>query len=126
MTYQRRPSTHPFRQSRPRQISIPYGEVMRFCRRWRIRRLALFGSVLRPDDFRDDSDIDMLATFAPDSPHTLLDLVQMESDLSHIFGRRVDLGEREAVDSDTNAVRRQSILSSQKVIFDENRPRASD
>ena len=125
MTHQRRPSTHPFRQSRPRHIAIPYGEIMRFCRRWHIIRLALFGSVLR-DDFRDDSDIDVLATFAPDSPHTLLDLVLMESDLSHIFRRRVDLGEREAVEADTNSVRRESILSSQKVIFDENRPRASD
>jgi len=105
-------------------VSIPYGEVMRFCRRWQIIRLALFGSVLR-EDFRPDSDIDMLATFAPESLHTLLDLVQMESDLSHIFGRRVDLGEREAVESDTNLMRRQSILSSQQVIFDENRPSAS-
>ena len=107
-------------------ITIPYDALAHFCRQRKILRLALFGSVLRPKDFGEDSDIDMLATFAPESQHTLLDLVQMESDLSHLFGRRVDLGEREAVDADTNPIRRQSILASQRVIFDENRPRTSD
>lgn len=116
--HQRRPSNHPFRQNHPRQISIPYGEVLHFCRRWKIIRLALFGSVLRKD-FRHDSDVDILATFAPESSHTLLDLVQMETELSHILGRRVDLGEREAVDNDTNVLRRESILTSQKVIHED-------
>ncbi|MCU0476281.1 MAG: nucleotidyltransferase domain-containing protein [Anaerolineae bacterium] len=106
------------RHPHPHSLTIPHAEVAAFCRRWGIVRLALFGSALRPQDFRHDSDIDLLATFAPDSRHTLLDLVQMEGDLSDLFGRRVDLGEREAVEFDTNPARRQSILADQVVIYE--------
>lgn len=119
--HRRRPHTHPFRQNHPRQLHIPYGDVARFCRRWGMTELALFGSVLRAD-FHPESDVDMLATFAPNTQHTLFDLVEMESQLSDIIGRRVDLGERSAVESDTNLLRRQSILSTLKVIY-EDRPR---
>jgi predicted nucleotidyltransferase len=45
---------------------VPRTALALFCRRWRITELALFGSVLRPD-FRPDSDLDLLVTFAPDA-----------------------------------------------------------
>ncbi len=118
----------PRRQIRPahmRHLPIAYGEVRAFCLRWQIVQLALFGSALRPADFHTDSDVDVLATFSPHSRHTLLDLVQMEAQLSDIIGRRVDLGEREAVERDSNLLRRQSILSELKVIY-EDRPRPSN
>jgi uncharacterized protein len=71
------------------QIAIPSDKVEEFCRRHHIRRLALFGSVLR-GDFGPDSDIDVLVEFEPG--HTPgLQFFAMQDELSEIFGRRVDL-----------------------------------
>jgi len=71
------------------RIEIPAERVREFCRRHHIRRLALFGSVLR-DDFRPDSDVDVIVEFEPS--HTPgLDFFAMQEELSAIFGRRVDL-----------------------------------
>jgi predicted nucleotidyltransferase len=78
--------------------------------------LALFGSVLR-DDFRPDSDVDVLVTFAPEAHHGLFDLVDMEDELSVIFGRRVDLVERPGVERSENYIRRRSILRSAQPVY---------
>ena len=64
----------PFRQS---------GSISKFCRRWKIAELRVFGSALR-EDFRRDSDLDLLVTFAPDADPSLLDHVAMEEELSGI------------------------------------------
>ena len=65
--------------------------LARLCRRHRIRRLALFGSVLKGTD-RPDSDIDLLAEFEPDATPGLLRLAAIEAEFSALFGgRRVDL-----------------------------------
>lgn len=61
-----------------------------FCRRHHIRKLALFGSVLR-EDFRPDSDVDVLIWFAQDARVGFFELAQMERELSSYFGREVDL-----------------------------------
>jgi len=72
-------------------------EVASFCRKHHIRWLALFGSVLR-DDFRDDSDIDVLVEFDPERIVTFFDLHDMEKELSRLFGgRKVDLVTRPAL-----------------------------
>jgi len=95
--------------------------ITRFCHRWGITKLQMFGSALR-DDFREDSDIDMVATFEPDTQHTLLDLVRMERELSNLYGRRpVDLGDYDAVQNDHNDVRRESILKTLETIYEERR-----
>lgn len=60
-----------------------------FCRKHHIRRLALFGSVLR-DDFGPDSDVDVLVEFEPQHVPGLT-FFAMESELSEILGRKVDL-----------------------------------
>jgi len=52
------------------KLVVPIDRIAEFCRRWKITELALFGSVLR-DDFRPDSDVDVLVTFAPDAPWSL-------------------------------------------------------
>ncbi|HUG13682.1 MAG TPA: nucleotidyltransferase domain-containing protein [Thermomicrobiales bacterium] len=71
------------------RIPIPRDEVEAFCRRHRIRWLALFGSVLR-DDFTDDSDIDVLVEFEPD--HRVgWEFFDIERELSDILGRKADL-----------------------------------
>lgn len=71
-------------------ISIPSEALSEFCRRNRVRRLSLFGSVLR-DDFRPESDVDMLVEFEPRAAVGLLDLAGMEIELSEMIGRKVDL-----------------------------------
>jgi predicted nucleotidyltransferase len=98
------------------RIEIPYERIAAFCRRWKITELALFGSVLR-EDFRPDSDVDVLVTFAPDHRWTLFDLVRMEDELSSILGRSVDLVEREAVERSPNYIRRKAILSSLEPVY---------
>ena len=72
------------------RIVVDRERLAAFCRRHRIRRLALFGSVLR-DDFRPDSDVDVLVEFAPDHPVGLIRLAGIERELSALLGRRVDL-----------------------------------
>jgi len=61
------------------QIQIPENQIADFCRRWKITEFALFGSVLR-DDFRHDSDIDVLVTFVPDFRYTFADYLQMQAE----------------------------------------------
>lgn len=92
---------------------IDSNRITDFCRRWRITELALFGSAIR-DDFRPESDVDVLVTFEPDAPWTLWDLSRMRMELEEIFGREVDLVEKKAL---RNPFRRQAILSNQRVIY---------
>ena len=71
------------------RIEIPQAEIDAFCRRNHIRRLALFGSVLR-DDFTPNSDVDVLVEFEPGKTPGLA-FFGMQDELSEILGRRVDL-----------------------------------
>ena len=71
------------------RIDIPKDKIADFCRKWRIVEFALFGSVLR-EDFRPDSDVDVLVEFAPGCVPGLA-FFTMEAELSEILGRRVDL-----------------------------------
>ena len=71
-------------------LTIPIGEIRAFCERHPIRRLALFGSVLR-DDFSPDSDVDVLVEFVPDSGVTYLDMAAMQEELAALLGRSVEL-----------------------------------
>jgi predicted nucleotidyltransferase len=84
-----------------------------FCRKWRVRELALFGSALR-DDFRADSDLDVLVSFDPNAGWSLLDLVTMREELEALVGRHVDLVEQEAL---RNPYRRAAILKSKRVLY---------
>jgi predicted nucleotidyltransferase len=98
------------------KISIPRQKISAFCRRWKVTEFSLFGSILR-DDFRPDSDVDVLVTFAPDSRVSLFDLVRMEDELKNLFGRDVDLVERAAIEKSENYIRRKSILSNTQVVY---------
>jgi hypothetical protein len=75
-----------------RNINLPKGELAELCRRRHIRKMSLFGSVLR-DDFRPDSDIDVLVEFEPG--HTVgFEILDIEEELSRLFGgQRVDIVE---------------------------------
>jgi uncharacterized protein len=93
--------------------TIDPDQIADFCRRWKVTELALFGSILR-EDFRPDSDVDVLVTFEPGAPWTLWDLSRMRIELEAIFGREVDLVEKKAL---RNPLRRQAILANQHVVY---------
>ncbi len=98
------------------KIEVPQDKVADFCRRWKISEFALFGSVLR-DDFRPDSDIDVLVTFASDARWGLFALYEMEQELKKIFGREVDLVSRRGIEASRNYIRRKAILRSAEVVY---------
>lgn len=101
-----------------RHVSASRAGVTKVCRRWGIIKLAMFGSVLTRH-FHRDSDIDMVATFRDSTQHTLLDVVRIERELGGLYRRRVDLGDYEAVLLDPNPMRRQDILDTMKVVYEE-------
>jgi len=72
-----------------KNLTIPKDKIADFCHRHHIRKLALFGSVLR-GDFRPDSDIDVLVEFEPGHVPGLA-FFGMETELSHLLGRKVEL-----------------------------------
>ena len=95
-------------------IDFPTAKLAEVCRRWQVRELSLFGSVLR-EDFGPQSDIDVLVSFTDDAPWSLWDLTRFQDELSVLFGRPVDLIEREGL---RNPFRRSAILSTRRVVYD--------
>ena len=91
-------------------------QIGRFCQQRGIARLELFGSALR-DDFRGDSDVDLLATLSSDAHPTLLDWADMQEKLAELFGRPVDLVSRRAIERSRNRYRKHSILSTATPIY---------
>ncbi|MCX6376398.1 MAG: nucleotidyltransferase domain-containing protein [Armatimonadetes bacterium] len=94
-------------------IDVPDDEIADFCRRWKVRQLALFGSVLR-EDFQSDSDVDVLVTFVPGANISLFDLGAMQQELEAMFGRHVDLVEEAGL---RNPFRRRSILKNREIVY---------
>lgn len=94
-------------------IDIPEKQLGQFCLKWKVKELSLFGSVLR-DDFRPDSDIDVLVSFAPNAPWSLFDLAQMQEELKGIWGREIDLVEKEAL---RNPFRKHEILNHREIVY---------
>ena len=74
----------------PARLPIDRDMIAAFCQRHRIRKLSLFGSVLR-DDFGPDSDVDVLVEFEPDAVPGLLRLAHMQNELTDMLGREVQL-----------------------------------
>lgn len=97
-------------------ISLSRDAVTAFCLKWGVSELALFGSVLR-EDFRPESDVDVLVRFKDQVRPTLFDMVRMQNELEGIIGRKVDLVSRRAVEKSRNDFRRNAILQSAEVIY---------
>ena len=72
------------------RIKLPNGRIAEFCKRHRIRKLSLFGSVLR-GDFGLESDVDVLVEFEPGTRMGLITFSGLELELGEIIGRKVDL-----------------------------------
>ncbi|MEO8541887.1 MAG: nucleotidyltransferase domain-containing protein [bacterium] len=87
-----------------------------FCEKWGVAELAVFGSVLR-DDFRPDSDIDFLVTWALGVRRTWKDIWAMKLELEATFGREVGIAQRHVVEIDHNPIRRKNILSSARTLY---------
>lgn len=95
-------------------LEIPTAEIVAFCRRYKIRELALFGSVLRPD-FTQESDVDVLIDFEPgaDETLTLIDLAGMQLELSNLLQRQADLVLREGL----KPLIKDEVLNSLQVVY---------
>jgi uncharacterized protein len=102
-------------------IDLPMKPIAEFCDRWQVTEFALFGSVLR-DDFRPDSDIDVMVQFHPEAHPTFSTLDQMEAALKAIFHREIDLITRHSIETSRNYLRRQEILSTAQVIYESRSP----
>lgn len=96
------------------RIDIPQGPLARICKKYHIRRLALFGSVLG-DHFGPDSDVDMLVVFDPEHVPGLLGLARLERELSQVVGRRVDV----RTPADLSRYFRDDVLSQAQTQYEE-------
>src|SRR5688572_9659809 len=110
------PDEHAWPPDVTARIALDEAALAAFCDRWRVAALELFGSVIR-DDFRPDSDVDVLVTFQPDANWGLLEHAAMEDELATLVGRPVDLLSRRAVERGANPIRRESILESAVTLF---------
>jgi len=87
-----------------------------FCKKWKIVEFSLFGSVLT-NDFRPDSDVDVMVKFAPEANVGLFEMVDVEDELAAIIGRNVDIVTRPAVERSENYIMRRSILSGTRTFY---------
>lgn len=95
------------------RLGVDPERIAEFCRKWQIKELSLFGSALG-DDFRPDSDVDLLVTFAQPVRWTLWDFIDMKEELEAMFSRSVDLLTEKSL---KNPFRRHSILTSRRAIY---------
>lgn len=98
------------------KLKISDKKLADFYRRWEIVEFAIFGSAPR-EDFRSDSDVDVLVTFSPTAHPTLFDMARMNDALSLILGRIVDLVSKPGIAASKNYLRRNAILDSAQVIY---------
>ena len=95
------------------RMDIQRDKIETFCRKWKVREFSLFGSVLT-EDFRADSDVDVLVVYEEDAEWDLWDHLHAEEELKQLFGRKVDLVQKSAV---KNPFRRHHILNNREIVF---------
>ena len=95
------------------RFQVDPAKIIAFCHKWKVREFSIFGSVLR-EDFNPESDVDVVVSFEPDAPWIYFEWADMTDELKEIFGREVDLVEKESLQ---NPYRRHSILSSRRVLY---------
>lgn len=96
-----------------KKFRIPRKKIAAFCQRWNITEFSLFGSALR-DDFRPDSDVDVLVSIDPRARIGLFEIIDMKLELENMFKRPVDLIEKEGL---RNPYRRKEILRTAQVVY---------
>lgn len=100
------------------RLGLSMSEIATFCQRWQILELTLFGSILR-EDFRNDSDIDLLLHFSPQAKQGLLTLAKIKHELEAYSGRKIDIALKESVENSENWIRRNEILKTARVIYEQ-------
>lgn len=100
------------------RLGLSSQDVATFCQQWDIAKMALFGSILR-DDFRADSDIDLLITFAPDARQGLLTLAKIKHELESRLQRPIDLVPEASIQMSDNWIRQRDILSTAQTIYEQ-------
>ena len=101
------------------RIAIPEEALRQFCRRWQIKELAVFGSSLRTD-FRPDSDVDILVTYAPDKRYLPWGEMPEIQEMEALLGRKVDWLTRKSVEACRNPLFRREVLRTAEVIYADN------
>jgi len=94
-------------------LTVDREGVEAFCRKWHVKELSLFGSVLT-DDFRPDSDVDVLVVYEEGTRRDLWDHLHAEEELTAILGRKVDLVEKKVL---RNPFRRHHILNNREIVY---------
>ena len=94
-------------------LSINKKDIESIAKKWGVKEFSIFGSVLG-EDFKEDSDIDVLIQFEPDSQYSLFDLVDLKEELEEIFNRTVDIVEKSSI---RNPFRKKEILRTARVIY---------
>ncbi|HET6387371.1 MAG TPA: nucleotidyltransferase domain-containing protein [Armatimonadota bacterium] len=92
------------------------------CEKWRIREFAVFGTAAR-GELRRGSDVDALVSFDPEVELDLIDILHLQDELEALFGRKVDLVEREAIETSDNWLVKREILGSAEPLYATNRNR---
>lgn len=95
------------------RLKVSQDEIAQFCQKWKIVEFALFGSVLR-DDFRDDSDLDVLVVFEEPRDLSLSAWLDIREEISVLFGRKVDLIQKKLL---KNPYSKAEILRTHRVIY---------
>lgn len=99
-------------------VSSKREALAELCRRFHVRRLEVFGSATREQDFDPArSDADFLIAFEPDVTPTIELLLDIESALEQVLGRPVDLVERKVVEASPNYLRRRRILREAEPVY---------
>ncbi len=104
-----------FRESLDR-LHVTSDALEAWCHKWKVVELAFFGSVLR-EDFRPDSDVDVMVRFAENAQWGLFEFSAMADELEIIFDRRVDLLTRNSIERSRNYIRRKDILGTAQVVY---------
>jgi len=97
---------------RAKSLNLNAESIAALCRRYHVRELALFGSAVR-EDFRPDSDIDLLIEFEPETKVGFMTLARLQRELSIVLGRRVDLVPKGGL----KPIIRRSVLDSAEVLY---------
>lgn len=99
------------------RLGVSLDIIIGFCQRFKIKELAVFGSILR-DDFTADSDIDFLITLTSDIKLNLTLFESMETELKNLVNRDIDIVLKDNLKRSSNWIRKKEILTTAKVIYE--------
>ncbi|WP_017295184.1 nucleotidyltransferase family protein [Geminocystis herdmanii] len=99
-----------------KRLQISLNQIFDICQQWNIKEMALFGSVLR-DDFNNESDVDFLISFQPNTPQGLLTISKLKSQLESLLNYPVDIAIKDSLNDNDNWIRSKEILTTAQTIY---------